>query len=29
MAFISVIRLPDFITEKYFNWTVEIATKKT
>ena len=25
---ISVIRLPDFITEKDFNWAVETATKK-
>ncbi len=25
---ISVIRLPDFITEKDFNWAIETATKK-
>ncbi len=27
-CWISVIRLPDFITKKDFNWAVEIATKK-
>lgn len=27
-CWISVIRLPDFITEKDFNWAVETATKK-
>lgn len=25
---ISVIRLPDFITEKDFSWALEMATKK-
>ena len=28
MHFISVIRLPDFVTKEDFNWTVEEATKK-
>ncbi len=27
-CWISVIRLPDFVTEKDFNWAVETATKK-
>lgn len=28
MHFISIIRLPDFITEKDFNWAIEEATRK-
>ena len=28
MHFISIIRLPDFVTEKDFTWAVETATKK-
>lgn len=28
MQFISMIRLPDFVTEKDFNWAIEEATKK-
>lgn len=28
MNFISVIRLPDFVTEKDFNWAIREATKK-
>ncbi len=28
LSFISVIRLPDFITKKDFDWAIETATKK-
>lgn len=28
MNFISIIRLPDFVTEKVFQWAIEEATKK-
>ena len=28
MQFISIIRLPDFVTERDFNWAIEEATKK-
>lgn len=28
MCFISIIRLPDFVTKEDFNWAVEEATKK-
>ncbi len=28
MRFISLIRLPDFVTEKDFNWAIEEASKK-
>lgn len=28
MHFISVIRLPDFVTKEDFNWAFEEATKK-
>jgi len=28
MHFISIIRLPDFVTEEDFNWAIEEATKK-
>lgn len=28
LKFISLIRLPDFITEKDFKWAIEVATKK-
>lgn len=28
MRFISIIRLPDFVTKKDFNWAIKEATKK-
>ena len=28
MHFISIIRLPDFVTKKDFEWAIEEATKK-
>ena len=28
MHFISIIRLPDFVTKEDFDWAIEEATKK-